>query len=255
VRVYIEDYFTKWFEYPFRGVNLDNCQSESLSNEALSIAYLSPPTDRDYPGSIQQILQRSECPTPVAARFEPHEGRLPDTGDFDLVVVTGSTARIGDPKPWFDSLADYLLRAIRSETPTLGVCFGHQFLAHLFGGTVESLPHQQVTVSSIELTEAGRSDPLFRSLSNRFDSFVYHHDHVTELPADATCLARNETGVQAFRVNGRPVRGIQFHPEFTERMARGVGYEGPVPIDMSRRVYSNLIEAVEETPDISRGEA
>lgn len=234
---------------------MDNCQRESLSDDTLSVAYLSPPTDRDYPGSIQRILHQTDCPTPSGARFKPHEGRLPDTVDFDLVVVTGSTARIGDPEPWFDPLADYLLRAIRSGTPTLGVCFGHQFLAHLIGGTVGSLPHHQVTVSSIELTDPGQSDPLFRGLPNRFDSFVYHHDHVTELPADATCLARNETGVQAFRVNDRPVRGIQFHPEFTETMARGVGYEGPVAIETSRRVYSNLIERVIGTPGFSRTQA
>lgn len=234
---------------------MDNCQSKFPSDDALSVAYLSPPTDRDYPGSIQRILQQADCPTPSPARFDPHEGRLPDTVDFDLVVVTGSTARIGDHEPWFDSLADYLLRAIRSETPTVGVCFGHQFLAHLFGGTVGSLPHQQVTVSSIELTEAGRSDPLFRSLPDRFDSFVYHHDQVTELPADATCLARNKTGVQAFTIHDRPVRGIQFHPEFTERMARGVGYDGPIPIEKSRQVYSNLIETLAGTRDISPTEA
>lgn len=234
---------------------MDERQSNSEFDGPPSVAFLSPPTDRDYPRSIQRILDQSAGPTPSTTRFAPHEGHLPDQVDFDLVVVTGSAARIGDPEPWFDPLAEYLERAIRAGTPTLGVCFGHQFLADLFGGTVTSLPDQQVTVSSIELTAAGRVDPLFRGLPGRFDSFVYHHDHVAELPPDATCLARNETGVQAFTIDDRPVRGIQFHPEFTESMARSVGYDGPVPIETSRRVYSNLVGTVEDALDFSRTEA
>ncbi|MFW5919377.1 MAG: type 1 glutamine amidotransferase [Halanaeroarchaeum sp.] len=195
------------------------------------------------------------APTPSATRFEPHDGGFPDGFDFDLIIVTGSTARIGDPEPWFGPLADYLRRAVRSGTPTLGVCFGHQFLADLFGGTVASLPNRQVTVSTIERTDAGRSDPLFRDLPDTFDSFVYHHDHVVELPPDATCLARNETGIQAFALEDRPVHGVQFHPEFTESMARGVGYDGSVGIETSRRIYSNLIRAIEPSGVPSMGRA
>ena len=211
------------------------------------MAFLAPPTDRDYPRAIRRILRQADGPTPTASRFEPHHDEFPDRVDFDLIVVTGSSARIGTSEPWFAPLADYLKRATRAGTPVLGVCFGHQFLADLFGGTVTPLTEQQVTVSSIESTEAGRSDPLFRDMPDRFDSFVYHHDHVSELPPDATCLARNETGVQAFVLEDRPVHGIQFHPEFTDSMARGVGYDEPVDIETSQRIYPNLVAAVDRS--------
>jgi GMP synthase (glutamine-hydrolysing) len=223
---------------------LDKRQPNNGPDEVPSVAFLAPPTDRDYPREIQRILRRYDGPTPSTVRFEPHRGEIPDRVDFDLIVVTGSSARIGDPEPWFSPLADYLRRAVRFGTPVLGVCFGHQFLADLFGGTVESLPERQVSVSTIEQTEAARSHPLFRTLPERFDSFVYHHDHVAELPPDATCLARNETGIQAFALEDRFVLGIQFHPEFTASMARGVGYDGPVEIDPSTRIYPNVLAAV-----------
>jgi len=229
---------------------LDNRQLLSRTEAAPSVAYLAPPTDRDYPSAIQRILDRSASPTPSATRFEPHDGELPDHIDFDLIIVTGSAARIGDPEPWFDPLAEYLKRAIRSGTPTLGVCFGHQFLADLFGGRVTSLSEQRVTVSRIERTAAGRSDPLFSNLPDTFDSFVYHHDHVAELPPVATSLARNETGIQAFTLDDRPVHGVQFHPEFTDSMARSVGYDGDVAIEASRRIYSNLVRAIEPSDDV-----
>ena len=220
---------------------MDDRKPEGRTNDGTEMAFLAPPTDRDYPRAIQRILRQAEGPTPTTSRFEPHHGEFPRRVDFDLIIVTGSSARIGTPEPWFAPLADYLERAVRARTPILGVCFGHQFLADQFGGTVRSLPERQTTVSTIERTQAGRIDPLFSGLPKTFESFVYHHDHVTALPPDANCLARNETGVQAFALTDRPVYGIQFHPEFTESMAQDVGYGGPIDIETSRQIYSNFI--------------
>jgi GMP synthase (glutamine-hydrolysing) len=221
---------------------LDDRQDSRVDTSTPRVAYLAPPTDREYPGAIQRVFDRHAPERPSVDRFRPHRDELPDHVTYDLIVLTGSVARIGTPEPWFSSLADYLERAIDAGTPVMGVCFGHQFLADLFGGTVSPLPDQQVSVSTIERADEGRAHPLFEGLPDRFESFVYHHDHVTELPTNATRLARNETGIQAFALDDRPVWGLQFHPEFTEPMARAVGYDGPLDVETSRRLYPNALE-------------
>jgi len=231
---------------------LDNRKDLSRSSDTPEVAFLAPPADFDYPGAIQRALRSREPPVPSTARFEPHRDGVPEHADFDLVVVAGSTARIGDPEPWFPTLAEYLRRAMDSGTPVLGVCFGHQFLADLLGGTVTALPERRATVSTIERTSADPIPPAFRDLPERFDSFVYHRDHVADLPDGATPLARDETGVQAFAVDDRPVLGIQFHPEFTESMARTVGYDGPLTIESSRRIYANVLRAARGDRPIAR---
>ena len=36
-------------------------------------------------------------------------------------------------------IEEVILKAIEKQLPILGICFGHQFLAHLFGGKVDYL--------------------------------------------------------------------------------------------------------------------
>jgi GMP synthase-like glutamine amidotransferase len=67
----------------------------------------------------------------------------------------------------------------------------------------------------IELTPEGGADPLLGVLPDRFEGFGYHH-YEWLLPPGALALARSDLCLQAFRLDGRPVWGVQFHPEVTE---------------------------------------
>jgi GMP synthase (glutamine-hydrolysing) len=61
-------------------------------------------------------------------------------------------------------------------------------------------------------------DPIWDDVPHPFTVFATHSDAVTRLPQDATLLAENEAGVQAFR-HGSAV-GVQFHPEYDRRCAQ-----------------------------------
>ncbi|WP_267643688.1 type 1 glutamine amidotransferase [Haloarchaeobius amylolyticus] len=214
----------------------------------MSIACLAPPSRFDYPAAIERVLQKQLADQPDLERFAPHHGTLPAHTDYDLVVVAGSHAHVTDPEPWFDALGAYLDDALATETPVLGVCFGHQFLAGHLGGRVESLPDQRTGLSTIERTAASDDHPAFRDLPREFESFVYHGDHVASAPPGATVLARDDSGIQAFADRDRDVLGIQFHPEFTPAMAARVGADSgssPTAIDRrlgeSRRLYGAVV--------------
>ena len=66
----------------------------------------------------------------------------------------------------------------------------------------------------IELTAEAGSDPLLGELPERFEGFQYHHYEWLLLP-EATVLARSPACLQAFRLDGLPAWGVQFHPEVT----------------------------------------
>jgi GMP synthase (glutamine-hydrolysing) len=110
--------------------------------------------------------------------------------------------------------------AIDRGIPALGICFGHQLLADVLGGTVEDMGEYELGYREVERTEAGREDPVHRSLDDEFLVFTTHSDAVTELPPGATLTAENDYGIHGFR-KGR-VFGMQSHPEYDLETARSV---------------------------------
>lgn len=95
--------------------------------------------------------------------------------------------------------------------PILGICFGHQLLAKLHGGRLAHGTERQYGSTPI------RCDPsaeLFLGLPADQTVWMSHGDHVAELPPRfrATATADN-CAVAAYEADGRPIFGVQFHPE------------------------------------------
>jgi GMP synthase (glutamine-hydrolysing) len=146
---------------------------------------------------------------------------LPAQFNYDGIVVTGSWSMVTDREPWSEAAAVYLRAAAELERPILGVCYGHQLLAHAFGGLVGYNPvGRNVGIERVELTQAAGSDPLFEGFTNPLQVYVSHSQRVIDLPAEAVLLgscARDPH--HAFRI-GRCAWGVQFHPEFSAPIAR-----------------------------------
>lgn len=104
-----------------------------------------------------------------------------------------------------------LIRALGPTLPLLGVCLGHQALAHALGGRVARAP-RIVHGKLSELRHDGRG--LFRGLPDRLRVVRYHSLAVTRLPRELRTAARAEDGaVMALRHRRWPASGVQFHPE------------------------------------------
>ncbi len=133
------------------------------------------------------------------------------------VLVSGSPLSLTRPEPWMDEVSEELLRLGERGTPVLGVCFGHQMLGRAAGSRVVPNPKgREIGTVRVQLSEAGRKDPLFRGWAPEdglVDVQSTHVDAVVPLPAGATLLASNEKcATQAFRLSDA-VAAVQFHPE------------------------------------------
>lgn len=171
----------------------------------------------DYDAMFRAILE----PLGVACEVvDAHRGApLPDPSSVDMALITGSPASVTEPEPWVHALADWSRAVLRANRPTLGVCYGHQLLAFAHGGAVgTSARGMEIGSTEVELTEAGREDPLLGPLAEGQGGLLFnqvHGDVVTRLPDGAVHLAANRhTELQAFRLGDR-TWAVQFHPEFT----------------------------------------
>jgi GMP synthase (glutamine-hydrolysing) len=146
---------------------------------------------------------------------------LPGTFDYAAVVVSGSFAMVTDRAPWSEDTALYLREAHGQGLPILGVCYGHQLLAHALGGEVVVNPSgRHAGTAHVHTTPAARTDALFGVLPAELTVQVSHLQHVARLPPEAVLLAFAEGDPhQAFRV-GERAWGVQFHPEFDASVSR-----------------------------------
>lgn len=161
---------------------------------------------------------------------------LPELGVHDGILITGSRQSVGDDLPWIDDLGQLVVRAHAAQVPLVGICFGHQLIAHALGGHVDRAPAGW-GVGVHHATVTAPRDWMVPS-STGFDLLVSHQDQVTALPPGGTVLATSDHApVAAFEVGS--LLGFQGHPEFVPAYAdalmdRRVERIGTVAIDAAR---------------------
>jgi GMP synthase (glutamine-hydrolysing) len=172
------------------------------------------------------VLQHIACEPPAAYedemlrwgaglhRVEVDEGEpLPDWRAFDGIVAMGGPmgAYDDDALPWLGQEKQLIAEAVRADVPYWGVCLGSQLLAASLGAAVFPGPAPEVGVLPVEVTDAGRRDPVFGLLPDRFPALQWHSD-TYDLPAGAVRMAGSPAyEQQAFVV--RRAYGLQFHLE------------------------------------------
>ncbi|MDB4985895.1 MAG: glutamine amidotransferase [Myxococcaceae bacterium] len=173
----------------------------------------------DYDRWFRDGLDLSDEQLEVARVFDG--APVPSSYDYDGVVVTGSWSMVTDREPWSEASADYLRECVTRSLPVLGVCYGHQLLAHAVGGLVGYNPTGRHAGSTlVELTPAARTDRLFAGFPEQLLVQVSHSQAVLDLPAEAVLLGHCERDPHhAFRL-GECAWGVQFHPEFDADIAR-----------------------------------
>jgi GMP synthase (glutamine-hydrolysing) len=154
----------------------------------------------------------------VDARATPE---LPSPSRLCGAVVTGSPEMLTDGAAWIEPAAAWLRDLVAAQKPVLGVCFGHQLLAHALGGVVGWNPAGRA-YGTIEMQclESAEADALFGIMPGTFVAHSAHAQSVLTLPEGAVPLARSRgVEVQAARF-GERAWGAQFHPEFSESIMR-----------------------------------
>lgn len=134
-----------------------------------------------------------------------------DSRPFAGIVLSGGAGSVNDDLIPFDSAW------LAQDVPVLGICYGHQKLAALFGGAVgrgaEEFGRSTLTIQAPD-------HPLLVGNASTIDVWMSHRDIVTAVPTGFRVLASSDySSIAAFGDDKRALYGVQFHPEVahTER--------------------------------------
>lgn len=131
----------------------------------------------------------------------------------DALVIFGSGASVYDTLPWQEALNQWIKDRLAEAMPTLGICYGHQLLAHLLGGRVAFAREDQEKYKGLRqftFSERGFWGPA----GTQAKMVVSHREIVVDLPSSLYAIGSSPlVAVEAFAHRNLPIWGIQAHPE------------------------------------------
>ena len=146
---------------------------------------------------------------------EVYNNDLGDINEADGWIITGSKYSVYEDRSWINNLKLYVSKLIDNNKYILGICFGHQLLAHCLGAEVKKNPlGWELGSYKICLSKAGLKHLLFSGLSNYELVYESHQDIVCNMPDNLIPLAYTDKSNQSFSYSSN-IFGVQFHPEFS----------------------------------------
>lgn len=163
---------------------------------------------------MRAALANPDLPVRV---IKPHEGDpLPGPAELAGAVLTGSWSMVTDREPWSERTAEWVRAAFKARVPLLGICYGHQLMAHAMGGVVDFHPKgREIGQHTIEFVADAGNDALLGVLPARFTANLTHEQSVLAPPTGADVLARSRHDAHQILRYGPTAWSVQFHPEFT----------------------------------------
>jgi GMP synthase-like glutamine amidotransferase len=172
-------------------------------------------------------------------------GQYPtDLAECDFYITTGSKASVYDDEPWIHAFAGLVRDIDQARLPMVGVCFGHQMIAHALGGrTVKSDRGWAIGVHTFDVS---LHQPWMQPPRKRFSLLMSCQDQVQLLPPGAQVLASSPHCPVALYQAGT-LLGIQGHPEWTPEYADALleirrERIGPALVDAARKTLSQALD-------------
>lgn len=161
----------------------------------------------DFGSQYTQLIARRVRELNVYCEIHPYN-KIPKIDErIKGVILSGSphsTLEKDAPAPD--------LSEIKGKIPTLGVCYGAQYLALNYGGSVEPSKIREYGRANLEFID-DRST-LFAHVPHGSQVWMSHGDTITNLPENYRIIASTaDVNVAGYKIEGEDTWGIQFHPE------------------------------------------
>jgi len=168
----------------------------------------------NYPEMFIHLFQDIDS-TVCAHIYNVERGEYPATPhECEAYITTGSKASVYENLPWLIEFKAFLRVLYAEKIKLVGICFGHQLIAEIFGGKVKKSDKGWgvgVSVNQVIKHKAWMQPQL-----DTLHIIVSHQDQVTRLPDHAQLLATSDFCPNYMYQLGESILALQGHPEFSK---------------------------------------
>ncbi len=161
----------------------------------------------DFGSQFTQLIARRVRELNIFCEIYPFNHIPENLETFKAVILSGSPLSVRA-----ENAAHPDLSKLRGHLPVLAVCYGAQYFAHFYGGSVESSNNREYGRAILSNIKGGEA--LFQNIPEGTQVWMSHSDTIAQLPTNGTLIASTpEVLNAAFRIEGEETYAIQFHPE------------------------------------------
>ena len=162
----------------------------------------------NFGGQYDQLIVRRVREMGVYAELHECDEAIEDIDTTNLagIILTGGPQSVTDAD---SPRADEKIFAL--GVPILGICYGHQYINHHFGGEVETPSLAEYGKTQLEVDNKSK---LFENLPKESIIWMNHKDRISEIAKDFEVTAKTaNTDVAAMENLDKKIYSVQFHPE------------------------------------------
>ena len=203
----------------------------------------------EYPEMFQQLLLAANSNQQLQLEFATYAVNLgiypEDIDEVDAYIMTGSKSSVYEDTPWVTQLAEFVKSIHSHKKKFIGICFGHQMVAHALGGEAGLA----AVGWSLGVKQASPNPAPGKNLlaDQPFKLIYSHQDQVIKPVPGSVILASTDNCPIAATSLGEHILTFQGHPEFFPEYTRAL-YQlrrQAYPAD----TYKNAMASIQENAD------
>lgn len=162
----------------------------------------------DFGSQYTQLIARAVREANVYCEIIPFNKEIQYEPQLKGVILSGSPFSVNEENaPIID------IKAIAQQVPVLGICYGAQLTAKLYGGLVEKSDKREYGRAKLQIKD---KHELLQDVENDSDVWMSHSDTIVKLPENFSISATTHNiPIAAFKYENQNIKlfGLQFHPE------------------------------------------
>ena len=160
----------------------------------------------DFGSQYTQLIARAVREANVYCEIIPFNMNIKHDEALKGIILSGSPFSVNE-----ENAPSVDISSLVSKVPVLGICYGAQLVAKIYGGTVEKSDKREYGRALLNVT---KPESILDQVIGHSPVWMSHSDTIKTLPDKFELLATTASiPIAAFKSISEPLYGLQFHPE------------------------------------------